>query len=275
MKGDDMLNHAELLATPVAARIRWVAVAGREHGEPEAANPTIVFLHGLTFDRRMWYPVLDALPAGRHAIAFDLPGHGGSRALGGRGLAPVVEALHDAILEAGLDSPLLVGHSIGGPIAAIYASLHPSSGVVSVDAPIRFEPFAEQLRALGPVLAGAGFDETWANFRQSWGMERLTDAKRESLHETASRELVLQYQADLLERPLDETIRWRDEGLAHLGRLGTPYLALQTAQVEPAERALLAGRVPQAEIEVWPVGHHFPHVAEPARFVRLLDTVGG
>ena len=40
-----------------------------------------VFLHGLTFDSRMWAPVLDALPSGHRAIAFDLPGHGGSAAL--------------------------------------------------------------------------------------------------------------------------------------------------------------------------------------------------
>ena len=268
-----MLDHAQDLAAPDVTRIRWAGLAGREYGDPLAGTAAFVLLHGLTFDRRMWYPVLDALPSSRHAIAFDLPGHGGSPAAHRSGLEPVVDALHEAILEAGLDSPILVGHSIGGPIAAIYASVHPSSGVVSVDAPIRFEPFAEQLRALGPLLAGAGFDETWQHFRQSWGMDRLSETQRGVLHETPSRELVLQYQADLLERPLDEIVRWRDEGLAQLGRSGTPYAALQTAEVDPAERALLAALVPQARIVVWPVGHHFPQVTEPERFVRLLDTV--
>ena len=269
-----MLDHGQDLATYDVARIRWAGLTGREHGEPRAGSAPLVLLHGLTFDRRMWYPVLDALPPSRHAIAFDLPGHGGSSALCRSGLAPVVDALHEAILDAGLDSPILVGHSIGGPIAAIYASVYPSSGVVSVDAPIRFEPFAEQLRAVGPLLAGAGFDETWQHFRQSWGMDRLSEAQRGVLHETPSRELVLQYQADLLERPLDEIGRWRDEGLAQLGRAGTPYIALQAAKIDPAERAFLAALVPQARIAVWPLGHHFPHVTEPERFARLLDTVG-
>ncbi len=270
-----MSQQAESLATLDLARIRWAGLAGRERGDRQAAGPVFVFLHGLTFDRRMWYPVLDALPSSRHAIAFDLPGHGGSPALPEGGLMPVVDALHDAILEAGLEAPVLVGHSIGGPIAAVYASVHPSSGVVSIDAPIRFEPFADQLRALGPKLAGPGFDETWALFRQSWGMDRLTEAQRGCLHERASRELVLAYQSDLLERPLDEVVRWRDEGLSQLGRARTPYLALQTARVDREERAFLAARVPQAEVVVWSVGHHFPHVSEPVRFARLLDTVGG
>jgi pimeloyl-ACP methyl ester carboxylesterase len=269
-----MFDHAQALAAHDVVRIRWAGLTGREHGGPSAGTPALVLLHGLTFDRRMWYPVLDALPPSQHAIAFDLPGHGGSPALLRSGLAPVVDALHEAIVEAGLESPILVGHSIGGPIAAIYASTHPSSGVVSVDAPIRFEPFAEHLRAVGPLLAGAGFDETWAQFRGSFGMDRLTEAERRYLHEETSRALVLQYQADLLERPLDEVVRWRDRGLEQLGRTGTPYVALQTAAVDPAERALLAAFVPQARIAVWPVGHHFPHVSEPARFARLLDTVG-
>src|SRR5580765_8060116 len=137
-------------ATYDVARIRWAGLSGREHGDPLAGTAAFVLLHGLTFDRRMWYPVLDALPSSRHAIAFDLPGHGGSPALPEGGLVPVVDALHDAILEAGLEAPVLVGHSIGGPIAAVYASVHRSSGVVSIDAPIRFEPFADRLRALGP-----------------------------------------------------------------------------------------------------------------------------
>ena len=105
-------------------------------------------------------------------------------------------------------------------------------------------------------------------------MDRLTEAQRGCLHERASSELVLAYQSDLLERPLDEVVRWRDEGLSQPGRPGTPYLALQTARVDREERAFLAARMPQAEVVVWSVGHHFPHVSEPVRFARLLDTVG-
>src|SRR5262249_49720804 len=96
-----------------SVRIRWAGLAGREHGDPSAPGAPLVLLHGLTFDRRMWDPVLDALPERQHALALDLPGHGGSAALDRPGLAPVVEAIHEAGLAARLERPSLRGHSIG------------------------------------------------------------------------------------------------------------------------------------------------------------------
>src|SRR5262249_40238183 len=153
--------------------------------------------------------------------------------------------------------------------------LHPVSGVVSVEAPMRFEPFAEQMRSLAPMLTGKGFDEAWAFYRESMRMDRLTDAEREFLDERASRELVLGYQADILDRPLEDVVARRDEGLGRLRAAGTPFVSLHAAEVDPQERSFLAERLPQAEIEVWPVGHHFPHLSDPRRFARLLERLRG
>jgi pimeloyl-ACP methyl ester carboxylesterase len=263
---------------PVATRIRFAGLTGREHGDRASAGPCFVFLHGLTFDRLMWYPVLDALPEGVRAIAFDLPGHGGSAPLARPGLAPVVEAVHEAVLDAGLDRPIMVGHSIGGPLATIYATAHPASGVVSIDAPLRLEPLAERLVSVAPLLRGPRFEETWETFRRSWHAELLTPRQRELLRaaDNGTRAQVLSYQADILERPLDEVVRWRDEGLRSLARGGVPYLALASSgPVAPDERLLLTERLPQAEVVTWPLGHHFPHVAEPDRFVGLLRAFAG
>ena len=258
--------------TPRAVRIQWAGLAGRESGAKTTGRPSFVFLHGLTFDRRMWDPVLEALPDNHRAIAFDLPGHGGSPALPDQGLAPVVEAIHDAVVAAALDSPVMVGHSIGGPLAAIYAASHPAAGVVSVDAPIRLEPFAELLQHIGPQLSGAGFGQVWETLRAGLHMELLTDEQRELLRsgDHPSQEVFLSYQHDLLARPLEDVVRWRDEGLERLRRAGTPYVALQANPVDEVDRTFLAERLPQAELVVWPVGHHFPHLSEPVRFAALL-----
>jgi pimeloyl-ACP methyl ester carboxylesterase len=259
---------------PDSVRIRWANLTGREHGDPNPTGPAFVLLHGLTFDRRMWYPVLDVLPGNHRAIAFDLPGHGGSPALSRRGLAAVVDAIHEAVLDAGLVAPVMVGHSIGGPLASIYAANHPASGVVSIEAPIRLEPFAEFLHSLAPQLAGDDFGKAWAPLQDSWRMDLLTAPQRELLRagRHAKQRLVLSYQSDLLERPLAEVVRWRDDGLRQLRSSQTPYVSLHATPVEPEDHVFLAERLPQADIAVWPVGHHFPHLAEPERFARLLTT---
>src|SRR5689334_5552448 len=88
--------------TGQSTRIRWAGLAGRQHGDEAASGRPLVLLHGLTFDRRMWDPLLELLPEQQRAIAFDLPGHGGSPPLSEPGLASVVEAIHEAVLEAGL-----------------------------------------------------------------------------------------------------------------------------------------------------------------------------
>lgn len=239
------------------------------------ATTTFVLIHGLTFDHRMWDPVLDALPAGRRVLALDLPGHGETPMLAEPGLAPVVDAVHEAVSAAGIERPILVGHSIGGPVAAIYASTHPAAGVVSVEAPIRLEPFAAKLEALRPQLEGAGFDQAWGTFEHSLRMDLVPADRRDLLRvgERAAQDVFLSYQADLLDRPLDEVVRWRDEGLGRLAETGIPYVSLHSNPVEPADEAWLRAAVPQAEVIVWPVEHHFPHLADPPGFAELLERV--
>ncbi len=256
---------------PTTPSSRWAGLTGREHGDETATGRPIVFLHGLTFDHRMWNPVLELLP-GRRAIAFDLPGHGGAPLVRESGLAPVVDAVHDAVLEADIDMPVVVGHSIGGPIAALYATTYPAAGVVSIEAPIRLEPFAGLLASVRPQLTGDRFDEAWTIFQQSMRMDRVPMPRRKLLRvgERASQEVVLNYQADLLEGPLDEVVRRRDDGLDRLRRLRMPYVSLHSNPVDEDERAWLVERLPQAEVVVWPVGHHFPHLADPARLAALV-----
>jgi pimeloyl-ACP methyl ester carboxylesterase len=255
---------------------RAAGIAGRMHGDEGAPGAPFVFLHGLTFDSRMWGPVLDVLPPGHRAIALDLPGHGNSAALPHHGLAAVVETIHEAVVDVGLDAPIVIGHAIGGQLATLYAARHPVVAVVSVEAPVRLEPFAQLLRSLRPQLAGDGFAEAWAIYQDSWHMELLPAADRALLVAgdrpggDAQRQLVLTYQSDLLERPLEEAVRARDEGLSHLRAVGTPYLTLHSCPVDRADRAWLCERLPQAEILVWPVGHHFPHLAHPVGFAALL-----
>jgi pimeloyl-ACP methyl ester carboxylesterase len=257
------------------SRLRFAGLAGRARGEAGDLGRPLVFLHGLTFDRHMWDPILDALPPGQRAIAFDLPGHGGSRALYEHSLERVADAIQRAVVDAGLERPVLVGHSMGAALASIYATRHPAAGVVNVDAPVNVEPFARFVRSLAPQLLGGGFDETWSTiFRSSMHIERVPAARRALLRagDVVAAELVLGYWSELFAQEPDELAESVEQGLRQLRDEDLPYLALYGKPLEPADEAWLYERLPQAELCVWPIGHHFPQLENPAGFAALVSA---
>jgi YHS domain-containing protein len=46
--------------------------------ETRGTGTPVVFLHGLTFDRRTWRPIIETLGDSVRSIAIDLPAHGDS-----------------------------------------------------------------------------------------------------------------------------------------------------------------------------------------------------
>jgi pimeloyl-ACP methyl ester carboxylesterase len=46
--------------------------------DDQGAGTPVVFLHGLTFDRRSWRPIIQRLDGSVRSIAIDLPAHGES-----------------------------------------------------------------------------------------------------------------------------------------------------------------------------------------------------
>jgi pimeloyl-ACP methyl ester carboxylesterase len=220
----------------------------------------------------MWDPIMEALPCNHHAIAVDLPGHGGSPALPEHDLETVAAAIHAAVQDAGMESPIVVGHSIGGPIASLYAVKYPAAAVVSIDAPALIAPFAHFVQSLAPQLSGDAFHETWSVFRESMHIERVPEITRGPLRvgERPPQQQVLSYWRGLLEWSPEELTRWVEGQMAQACATALPYLVLHGDPIDPEERAYLTARLPQAEIVVWPVGHHFPHLADPVRFAELL-----
>lgn len=93
----------------------------------DAANPTIVFIHGVLNDHSVW--ILQSRYLANHGynvLAIDLPGHGKSAGHCPRSVeeaAAFVIALLDA---AGVQKAALAGHSWGSLIALHAASLAPA-----------------------------------------------------------------------------------------------------------------------------------------------------
>jgi pimeloyl-ACP methyl ester carboxylesterase len=133
------MDHArqQLLAgIPVTERRRQLAgvsTAVLEGGD----GPPVVLLHGPGEFAAKWLRVLPDLVTTHRVVAPDLPGHGASDADGGRLDGDRVSAWLGELIEQTCPSPpVVVGHVLGGAIAARFAIDHGHrlSRLVLVDA---------------------------------------------------------------------------------------------------------------------------------------------
>lgn len=90
-------------------------------------GPTIVLLHGFADSKTVWLPVATQLTPHFHVVIPDLPGWGGSsRNMQANYDIDAQAARLEAFVQAlGLKHFLLVGHSMGGAIAGVFAAEHP------------------------------------------------------------------------------------------------------------------------------------------------------
>jgi pimeloyl-ACP methyl ester carboxylesterase len=121
--------------------------------------PAVVLIHGLgNGGARDFYPVLPSLAALYHVLTFDLPGFG--RSTHGHDLySPerYVEFIH-AVLRQRRRGPFnLVGHSLGGALALLYAASFP----------------LDVSRLLLVDVAGILHQKAYANFALSAGLENV------------------------------------------------------------------------------------------------------
>jgi len=90
-------------------------------------DTALVLLHGLGGSRLSWEPQLSGLGNERRVVAWDMPGYGGSAALGGAvTFAALADALADFVDVLGHEAVDIAGISFGGMIAQYFASKHPT-----------------------------------------------------------------------------------------------------------------------------------------------------
>jgi len=116
------LGQAPTAETP-AARISSLEVSGgrldrRDWATANASGPRIVLLHGLAADVQSWSALASMLMrAGRRVTAIDLPGHG-TTSLEATSIDHAAEVVANFLKTLGDEPVELVGHSLGGAIAA-------------------------------------------------------------------------------------------------------------------------------------------------------------
>ncbi len=244
-------------------------------GDPDA--PPLVFLHGIGGAARQWTAQLEHFGARRfRAVAWDMPGYGGSAPLDIVSVDTLAAALLGFLRALGLERPVLVGHSIGGMIvqrvladpashpvrAAVLAQTSPAFG--SRDGSFQERFLSERL---GPLDAGRSMAEMADTL-----VPAMVGDDPDPAGVALARELMActpesSYRACMIAMPGFDL-------RAALERIAVPVLVLSGTQDANAPAPMMermAARIPSAcYVALNGVGHLAP-LEQPGRFNAALD----
>lgn len=156
-------------------------------GPPQ--TPTVVLVHGSTLNRRSWRPQVNPLTTHYRVVTLDLPGHGALATF------PFTFENSIRVLEAVAEiTPrinfLLVGASLGGHVATLYANRHPdqTAGLVISGASMNFQGFVggwtRLVGRLMPRLFSPAYLKQMAerSMQKKWPADTVTELLQAGVH---------------------------------------------------------------------------------------------
>lgn len=245
--------------------------------DESGTGPPVVFVHGLTEDRRGWDPVVAHLNDRFRCVRLDLRGHGESSDADDMSALAMAEDVATVVADALIaQPPLVVGHSLGAVVATAYASQAPVRGVVNVDQSLRLGDFAADLQPLAEALRDpATFHDTFNAVLGALGVPDTLDPRYltylDDLHRGARQKVVLGVWGLVFDSPPAELTAIAE---SLLGSLRVPYVAIHGSDPGPGYAEWLAAALPAATVEVWEGAGHYPHLADPGRFAARVSEMG-
>lgn len=116
---------------PSHPTVRHVIAGGLDHRGLEwdgGGATTVLLVHGLADAGGTWARLVGHLPEGLHCVAPDLRGHGGTERVGDGGyyfFPDYLRDLRDLVDQLARERLVLVGHSLGGGVSALFAGTWP------------------------------------------------------------------------------------------------------------------------------------------------------
>lgn len=215
-----------------------------------------MFVHGWLGSWRYWVPVMQDMSVEYRTYALDLWGFGDSakepRLFSVDNYVEMVIGFMD---ELGIMKAPLVGHTLGGAVAAELTARYPErvSRVLAVGLPLKAD-------GINSRLLSAGSNE--ALERVFWHRQPVHEEVEMGVSKTARNAIALTIQSVAGLR-LMET----------LDKISVPLLSVYGAQdnvIDPGQSAELETNHYAARALVLDGSHHFPMLEQSAKFSRLL-----
>lgn len=240
-----------------------------------AGKEAIVFIHGWTCDLTFWRGQAP-LYSKRRSLLIDLPGHGQSdKPKVPYPMEYFAKSIEAVLRDAGVERAVLVGHSLGGPIAYSFIHLFPeqAKALVLVDATVATNPN-------DPSFSGEQQDVFQRRAKNLSGApgEKYFLAQVNSMFSAKTPPLLRnQIRAKMLSTP--EYVRVAAVTSpseiyppAPGEMFDIPALAIQVAEKGTEKRAEAMRTIfPKLRLEKWIGNGHFLMMEEPARFNLSLE----
>jgi len=263
------------------------------HGHKRAyrmcgSGPALLLLHGIADNSAAWEPLMPALAERFTVIAPDLLGHGASdKPRADYSVAAYANGMRDLLTVLGIEHATVVGHSLGGGVAAQIGYQYPelcdrlvlvaTGGVAREVSPvlrIATAPLVElTLPLLGiPLVRSAGHVALELLRRAGHDIGRDVDEVMrvfDGMPDGGARVAFT--------RTLRSVVDWRGQVVTMLDRAylaeSVPMLLVwgeHDGIIPVAHGHLAHDAIRGSRLEVFPEAGHFPHHTDPERFVSLL-----
>lgn len=255
----------------------------------DSSNPVLVLVHGVAGSSQTWEEVIPALAEDYTVIAPDLLGHGESaKPRGDYSLGAYASGLRDLLAVLGHDRATIVGHSLGGGIAMVFAYQFPqhTERLVLVDSGGLGHHVSIALRAASlpgsefvlPLLFSAPLLRVghWvAGALGRLGVRTGPDVEEiargvASFHDVHTRAAFVHTVRAVID-PQGQRVSALDRlYLAH----GMPTMIVwgERDPIIPVEHGRAAHElIDGSRLELFPDAGHFPHRDDPIRFIQVLQ----
>jgi pimeloyl-ACP methyl ester carboxylesterase len=247
---------------------------------PEDAGETVLYLHGWGGSKELWWNTLTALSSTVRGVALDLPGTGDTLMPSGlRSMSNMARWVYETCKDLSLDAVTLVGHSLGGNLAAQVALEYPALAKRLVLVNAALEPQHFPPRSRWPLSERHGLTALrlarWGTLPLALAGRRVRHTHRGGHWGPLARRMHWYVSANT-DAALQVQIRALCDNNLSAERLAALRLPLLIAhgkrdRIIPVERAhALASALPHARLAVFPMAHHCPMDTDPPGFAHVL-----
>ncbi|MGI0128949.1 MAG: alpha/beta fold hydrolase, partial [Thermoplasmata archaeon] len=238
------------------------------HYLDQGRGPTLLLLHGLGGDHRVWDPLLPRLTEQFRVLAPELRGHGGTPLPEGSQptFAEHLADLELLLASAGIERVHLVGLSAGALLSLRYTLDHPErvASLVSIAGAVNIDNHTRAIL------------DRWVETYQKEGFEAYALRLAKDLYYPdwveAHLDVVDRLRAEAAEAEYGSLLRWRKEIRefdlrGRVGKVRVPTLiihAMDDQVVDVAHARLLRQSIPGAEFKLFAQTGHMVPTERPA-----------